>query len=276
MKQLKLGLTTLLFLCVAVIVLGVWGYAICTLPVPASLPPRAILGVLRGVPLYPFVLLGLVVCFGQYYARLLSQPNYTLLHRVFGADWFKYKALAKTQEPSLLLRNVPIVVMCLCASYFLLFWIMGWGHSRSDAAILLFLLFYVGLMLSAAFAVALAVGGERKWVYVLMVVYALVLTPLGRQTNKQSNLAWMLAMAVERPKLDELAQQAEQGKLPQVPLQFVFLHIDGAELDYDGTLILTEYSSGRRLVHISGSHYVVRRHVGYIGNGWWITYNRLF
>ncbi len=264
MKQFNLGAVTVLFL-------GAIGF----LAGLAGVFPCSGIGIVSS-----FFIVCIVIGFDCLYRVVLNAPNHSMLRRVFGADWFKHTSLTESAEHSLLIRNLPFVIMSLCASVQILFWSGIWdNHLNSPSrfnglALALGNISFVVMALSGTIALAVAQSHKKKWIYGLIIAYAILFCPLGISQRPHYNLSWLLTMAVKRQTLDRIAHQFESGTLPQVPLRIGFQQFREVRVEQKKILILEAINTRRRLVHIPETmHGTGYANGGYLGNGWWISEN---
>ncbi len=184
----------------------------------------------------PWSLLALLVSlvsfigFGQLYKRVLNRPNYAVLRKVFGTDWFKYKRLLESTSPSIFRRSLPVAIMCLCASSLILYsvgYVVPFKNSGSiwDTTFVIVILSYFGMFYSASLALANAVGKEKNWIYALILAYMLLVYPFG-DSSGTATLAWRLVMAPERHKLEQIVERLSVEPSLKLPIQVGFHSIE--------------------------------------------------
>ncbi len=262
MKRLKLGAITGLFFAA----IGFFAGLAVVIP---SLGPVA-----------TFFLVCIVLGFDNLYHGVLNVPNHSTLRRVFGTDWFKYTSLTEAAEHPLLVRNLPVVIMSLCASVQILFWsgvfdpVLHTAGSFNRFAHLIGNMSFAIMVLGATISLALARSNEKKWIYGMIITYAILFCPLGITDRNQYRLSWLLTMAVKRQTLDRMAHQFENGTLPRVPLRIGFQKFNEVHVEQEKVLMLEATDTRRRLIYIPEmKHSTGYANGGYLGNGWWISEN---
>lgn len=216
--------------------------------------------------------------FGEMYQVALQEPNTSLARGIFGADAFKYRGLIPLRHRSVTAQNLPMIVMSFCGVTQLLFASGAFNpHMYSNGLLskLLWFVFVSSLVLlvfSATLAVAFTKGKERAGLFFLMLFYLCLLCPVGGDKSTTS-LGWMLTMGIKRPRLDQIAKNAERGVLPKVPTRIGFQHFDQAHMEPGRVLVLEEAHTDRMLVHVpKGVKFHPSDTYGYLGNGWWLSW----